>query len=90
MLTGLANRFLLELTLKNGAQQVLYKSSASGDILDVVILKAISKVKMKKAHQRPSFASLIPNKGVPRQANEEAREGPAWDFTGMGGEASCQ
>src|SRR6476620_6715149 len=41
VLTGLANRFLLELTLKNGAQQVLYKSSASGDILDVVILKAI-------------------------------------------------
>jgi len=56
----------------------------------VVILKAISKVKMKKAHQRPSFASLIPNKGVPRQANEEAPEGPAWDFTGMGGEASGQ
>jgi DNA-binding NarL/FixJ family response regulator len=51
VLTGLTNTFLLELALKNGAQAVLFKSAASGDILDVVILKAISKVKTKQAHQ---------------------------------------
>ena len=57
VLTGITNQFLLELALKNGAQAVLFKSAASGDILDVVILKAISKVKMKRAHQN---VSLLP------------------------------
>ena len=52
VLTGLPNKFLLELSLKNGAQGALFKSVTSGDLLDVIILKAISRVKRKKADQR--------------------------------------
>ena len=59
VLTGLTNQFLIEHALKNGAQAVLFKGTASGDILDVVILKAISKVKIKNGSSEPQLAPLI-------------------------------
>ena len=57
VLTGHPNPCLFELAVKNGAQAAFRKSIVCGDMLDTAILKAISKVKTKKAHQR---FSLLP------------------------------
>lgn len=48
VLTGLTNPYLLELAIKNGAQAAFCKNMASGDKLDLAILKAISRVERKK------------------------------------------
>ena len=51
VLTRLANPFLLELALKNGAQAAFHKPLASGDTLDTAILKAISTVRKEKLRE---------------------------------------
>ena len=51
VLTRLANHFLLELALKNGAQAAFHKPLASGDTLDTAILKAISTVRKEKLRE---------------------------------------
>jgi hypothetical protein len=48
VLTRLANPFLLQLAVKNGAQAAFHKPLASGDILDRAILKAIATVRKEK------------------------------------------
>ena len=53
MLTRLENPQLLEMALKNSAQDAFYKPTTSGDVLDNAILKAISKV--QKDRKRPPF-----------------------------------
>jgi|SRR5690242_7601092 len=42
VLTRIANRFLWEAALKNGAQAALYKPMTSGDMLDKALLKALA------------------------------------------------
>lgn len=44
VLTRLANQYLLEAALKNGAQAAFYKPMVTGDLLDKAILKVISTV----------------------------------------------
>jgi two-component system KDP operon response regulator KdpE len=44
VLTRLANQFLLDLTIKNGAQAAFQKTVGSGHLLEPSILKAISTV----------------------------------------------
>lgn len=44
VLTRIANRFLWEAALKNGAQAALYKPMTSGDMLDKAILKAMARI----------------------------------------------
>ena len=51
VLTGLTNRFLLELALKNGALAAFYKPMISADILDKAILRAMSTVRKEKNRQ---------------------------------------
>lgn len=48
VLTTLTNPYLLELAIRNGAQAAFCKNMASGDTLDIAILKAISTVQRKK------------------------------------------
>jgi PleD family two-component response regulator len=45
VLTRIANRFLWEAALKNGAQAALYKPMTSGDMLDKAILKAMARIR---------------------------------------------
>ena len=44
VLTRLPNRFLLDLTIKNGAQAAFQKTAGSGHLVEQSILKAISTV----------------------------------------------
>ena len=44
VLTRIANRFLWEAALKNGAQAALYKPMTSGDILAQALLKAMAAI----------------------------------------------
>ena len=44
ILTGIANEYLWEAAIKNGALAALYKPMTSGDALDKAILKAIATV----------------------------------------------
>jgi CheY-like chemotaxis protein len=56
ILTHLANHYLAELAVKNGAFACLVKTDAHGDILDKTILKAISTVtrdRKKSKYSRP-------------------------------------
>ena len=45
--TRLFNQFLLDLTIKNGAQAAFHKTAGSGDLLEPAIVKAISKVQIR-------------------------------------------
>lgn len=59
VLTGIANRFLWDAALKNGAQAALYKPMTSGDMLDKAVLKAMSMVpRGSKAHERIVSAAI--------------------------------
>jgi DNA-binding NarL/FixJ family response regulator len=44
VLTRIADRFLWEAALKNGAQAALYKPMTSGDMLDKAILNAMARI----------------------------------------------
>ena len=46
VLTRLPNPFLLDLSIKNGAQAALQKTVGSGDLLAPSILRAISRVQL--------------------------------------------
>ena len=48
VLTRLPNEYLLDLAIRNGAQVAFLKSMTSGDNLDMIILRAISKVQMHR------------------------------------------
>ena len=52
ILTRLANPYLLEAAINNGAQAALHKSATSGDILVKAILTAMSTVKTDRQRHR--------------------------------------
>jgi CheY-like chemotaxis protein len=52
VITSIANRYLREAALKNGAQAAFYKPMTSGDMLHGAILKAMSVV--QKDRKRPT------------------------------------
>jgi len=68
VLTHLTNPFLLDLSLKNGAQAALYKNATPGDVLDKTILRAVSTVQKdhKKETARTSVTQLLLNLDRPK------------------------
>lgn len=54
VLTRLSNPYLLEAALTNGARAPLQKNMASGDLLDMAVLKAMAAVQRdrKRVQQR--------------------------------------
>ena len=54
VLTRVANRFLWESSVKNGAQAAFYKPMTSGDMLGKAILKAMATISRERKRPMPS------------------------------------
>jgi CheY-like chemotaxis protein len=59
ILTRIANQYLLEAAINNGAHAALYKSVTSEEVLSNVILKAMASC-LREVHHTPALARRIP------------------------------